>query len=546
MTHFVNDPASIVTDALDALVRTSSGSVVRLDGYPDVKVVLRQDTPAESVAVISGGGAGHEPAHTAFVGAGMLTAAVSGEIFASPSVPAVFAAIMGVTGPAGCLLVVKNYTGDRLNFGLAAEQARGHGKRVEIVVVGDDVALKDSAHPRGLAGTLLVHKVAGAAADAGKSLDDVAQAAREVAASVRTLGVSASGVDVPFRPPSRVFPTGRGELGLGIHGEPGLEQIDIDSSRTIVERLAAELDADLDDSPVALLINNLGGLSNLELGVLTSDLLTTSLGQRAELLVGPAALMTSLGMRGFSVTALPLTDAIRSGLAAPVGPGVAWPGVKRVGAVAVRELPRNVVRARRPASQNAPVRSMLLAACEALLSEAERLDALDKQVGDGDTGSTFASAARRVHAEVDQLPLADPADLLGELAQLVARSMGGSSGVLISIMLTAAGVAVQDGTPVVDALLRGVEAMQRYGAAERGDRTMLDAILPALDCLRATGDVAAAADAAAGGARATAESGHARAGRASYVPPEHLMGVPDPGAEAVAIVLKAMASASRR
>jgi dihydroxyacetone kinase len=250
-------------------------------------------------------------------------------------------------------------------------------------------------------------------------------------------------------------------------------------------------------------------------------------------------------MRGLSVTALPLTDAFRSGLVAPVGEGVAWPGVRRVGTVAVRELPRDAFRSRPPASQDSRVRAMLLAVCEALLSDAQRLDALDKQVGDGDTGSTFASAARRVHAEVDQLPLGDSAGLFGELAELVSRSMGGSSGVLISIMLTAASAAAQGGTPVVDALSRGVEAMQRYGGAKLGDRTMLDALLPALDSLRATGDIGAAADAAARGARATAELGSARAGRASYVPGEHLVGVPDPGAEAVATVLRAMAGASR-
>jgi dihydroxyacetone kinase len=541
MTHFVNDAASIVPDALDALVRTSRGELARLDGYPDVKVVLRHDAPTDRVALISGGGAGHEPAHAAFVGAGMLTAAVSGEIFASPSVPAIFAAIMSAAGPAGCLLVVKNYTGDRLNFGLAAEQARGHGRHVEMVVVGDDVALRQSSQPRGLAGTLLVQKIAGAAAEAGADLADVAHIAREVADSVRTLGVSASGVDVPFRPPSRVFPAGRGELGLGIHGEPGLEEIDIDGSRPIVERLCADLDAELDDAPVALLVNSLGGLSNLELGVLTNDLLKTGLGKRAEFLVGPAALMTSLGMRGFSLTALPLTDAFRSGLLAPVGDGVAWPGVKRITTVSVRALPRTDFASHAPASQNPRVRAMLLAAGEALLAEAERLDALDKRVGDGDTGSTFASAARRVRSDVDQLPLADSADLFSALAELVSRSMGGSSGVLLSIMFTAAASAIQAGAELVDALTRGVDAMQGYGGAQLGDRTMLDALVPALDALRATGDVAAAAEAAASGARASAEVGRTRSGRSAYVPPEHLVGVPDPGAEAVAVVLRALA-----
>ncbi len=159
--HFVNDPAALVPEALDGLIGGAGpGRLARLDGYPDIKVVLRADWDRadqgrDRVAVVSGGGAGHEPAHAGFVGPGLLTAAVSGEVFASPSVDAVLAALLAVTGEAGCLLVVKNYTGDRLNFGLAAERARAAGLRMEMVVVGDDIAIPDTPAPRGLAGTLL-------------------------------------------------------------------------------------------------------------------------------------------------------------------------------------------------------------------------------------------------------------------------------------------------------------------------------------------------------------------------------------------------------
>ncbi|RUX56589.1 dihydroxyacetone kinase, partial [Mesorhizobium sp. M7A.F.Ca.CA.002.09.1.1] len=162
MKHFFNRRETIVTEALDGLLRTiGSGDLARLDGYPEIKVVLRADWDKTKVSVVSGGGAGHEPSHAGFVGRGMLTAAVSGEIFASPSVEAVLAAIRAVTGPAGCLLIVKNYTGDRLNFGLAAEKARAEGFRVEMVIVADDIALPDITQPRGVAGTLFVHKISG-------------------------------------------------------------------------------------------------------------------------------------------------------------------------------------------------------------------------------------------------------------------------------------------------------------------------------------------------------------------------------------------------
>jgi dihydroxyacetone kinase len=545
MAHFVNTPSSMVTAALDALVRTSGGALARLDGYPEIKVVLRA-APArpDRVAVISGGGAGHEPAHAGFVGEGMLTAAVSGEIFASPGVAAVLAAIMAVTGEAGCLLVVKNYTGDRLNFGLAAERARAAGKHVEMVIVADDVALPGAAQPRGISGTLIVHKVAGAAAESGASLADVTAQARSAATAVRTIGVSLSGADIPFRAPARAFPPSGGELGLGIHGEPGAEMITVENSQAVVGRMSGLLEEALPASgPLAILLNNLGGVSGLELGVVTDDVLATPLGQRAELVLGPASLMTSLSMRGFSISAIPLDDPLRAALRAPVGATVAWPGVRAVSPLAVRELPPALVPARAAPSAEPLVRRRLEAACAAVLADRARLDALDAQVGDGDTGSTFAAAARRISDDLDALPLAEPAALCHELASLASLSMGGSSGVLISIMLTAAGAAMQDGRTLAASLTQGLDAMTNYGGARPGGRTMLDALAPAVEVLRDGGSLAAAAAAARRGADATAEVGVTASGRSAYVPAVHLLGVPDPGAEAVAVILGAMAAA---
>src|SRR5437016_9243567 len=178
MKRFLNARETIVTEAIDGLLSSSGGKLARLDGYPHVKVVVRRNWDKRKVAVVSGGGAGHEPAHAGFVGAGMLTGAVSGEIFASPSVDAVLACIMAVTGEPGCLLIVKNYTGDRLNFGLAAEKAKRLGYTVEMVIVADDVALPASLQPRGIAGTLFVHKIAGYLAESGHALAKVKQGAQ--------------------------------------------------------------------------------------------------------------------------------------------------------------------------------------------------------------------------------------------------------------------------------------------------------------------------------------------------------------------------------
>ena len=175
MPQFIDTRDAVVTQAIDGGLRTAPHTA-RLDGYPHIRVVVRTDFDRSKVALVSGGGSGHEPAHAGFVGAGMLTAAVCGDVFASPSVEAVLAGILAVTGKGdeggGCLLIVKNYTGDRLNFGLAAERAKALGRAVEMVVVADDVALPDIAQPRGVAGTLFVHKIAGALAESGASLDD--------------------------------------------------------------------------------------------------------------------------------------------------------------------------------------------------------------------------------------------------------------------------------------------------------------------------------------------------------------------------------------
>ena len=547
MTHFVNDASSIVTSALDALVRSSGGALTRLDGYPDIKVVRRSDVASERVAVIAGGGAGHEPAHAGFVGKGLLTAAVSGEIFASPSVEAVLAAIMSVTGSAGCLLVVKNYTGDRLNFGLAAERARAAGLEVTMVVVSDDVALQDSLHPRGLAGTLLVHKVAGALAESGASLGEVADVAGRAARSVRTLGVSVSGVDIPYRTPARSFAPDTAEIGLGIHGEPGLETIAVGRAKDLLSRVSATLEADLPAStPVALLVNNLGGVPALEMGVILDSLLETPLGQRAELIVGPAPLMTSLGMQGFSVSALPLDDTIRAALTAPAGPATAWQTARSASPVSSLPVPALGARRHAPPSDDPRIRALLTAVCAALIGGQRRLDELDARIGDGDTGSTFGAAARRVQSELDRLPMRDPGQLLRGLAELVSLSMGASSGVLISILLTAAGGAVERGAALPAALRVGAEAMQTYGGAGPGDRTMLDAILPAIAELEAGRPLASAAAAARAGADSTARIARATAGRAAYVPGDRLAGNPDPGAEAVAVILEALAAADEQ
>src|SRR5476649_2395047 len=228
MKKLINDVSTVVPDMLDGLAALNPG----LSLLQGTTIIVRADAEAVAargeIALISGGGSGHEPAHGGYVGPGMLSAAVAGEVFTSPSTDAVLDAIRAVAGPAGVLLIVKNYTGDRFNFGLAAEIARAEGIAVEMVIVADDVALSahgEHAGRRGLAGTVFLHKIAGAAAAEGRPLSEVAQIARDTAASLGTMGVALTPCTVPAAgKPGFELADDEIEWGLGIHGEHAVER----------------------------------------------------------------------------------------------------------------------------------------------------------------------------------------------------------------------------------------------------------------------------------------------------------------------------------
>jgi triose/dihydroxyacetone kinase / FAD-AMP lyase (cyclizing) len=539
MAHFIDARSTLVNDALDGLVAASGGRLARLDGDPDIRVVLRAARDPDTVAVVSGGGSGHEPAHAGFVGPGLLSAAVCGDVFASPSVDAVLAGILAVTGPAGCLLIIKNYAGDRLNFGLAAERARALGHRIETVVVSDDIALPDAKQPRGVAGTLFVHKVAGHAAEAGAPLERVAALARR-AAGAKSLGIAVSTCTIPGSPRSERLAEGQAELGLGIHGEPGVERITLPPAGELARLMAGRLsDTVAEADRLALLVNNLGSASALEMQVLTRAVLATDLGRRVRLLLGPAPLMTALDMHGASLSVLPLDDELEAALAEPV-PVPAWPGTVRIAPPVLRPVPEGLAGEAFTPSHDPLVAARITAVARALAAAEDKLNALDAKVGDGDAGTTFAGAARAVLAGLDRLPQADPAALCRALAERIGRAVGGSSGVLGSIFFAAAGSALAGGVGWAEALGQGVARVQDYGGARPGERTLLDALVPAVDALNG-GDLAAAASAARTGAEATARMERAGAGRSSYLSAGDLAGVQDPGAAGVAIAFAALA-----
>ncbi|MEL7164452.1 MAG: dihydroxyacetone kinase subunit DhaK [Pseudomonadota bacterium] len=534
MAQFINAKQDLVTEAIDGLLAASGGSLSRLDGYPHIKVVFRSDWNKSKVALVSGGGSGHEPAHAGFVGPGMLTAAVCGEVFASPSVEAVLAGILAVTGDQGCLLIVKNYTGDRLNFGLAAERARALGRKVEMVVVDDDIALPHLPQPRGVAGTLFVHKIAGAAAENGADLATVTAAAQSVIGKVASIGMSLDTCTVPGSQKEARIGEGKAELGLGIHGEPGIEQVDFTTAGTAMKTVVEKLKSHASGEVVAI-INNLGSTTSLEMSVLTHALTASGLPQY---LIGPAPLMTSLDMHGFSVSVMEVTADEKAALDQPV-PLAAWPGMSAVVEPPVVRLPDGLTPIEPIPSENARTRAIIENVANLLISSEGILNTLDAKSGDGDTGSTLATAARALKSSLDRMPLADLTQLFPALGNELSQTMGGSSGVILAIYFNATGDACANGASVQAALAEGLNRVSQVGGAKVGDRTMIDALAPALEALPKGMSNAAAA--ARMGANNTAAIHRAKAGRAAYVPEENLKGHNDPGAEAVALLFEALA-----
>ncbi|WP_029062705.1 dihydroxyacetone kinase subunit DhaK [Labrenzia sp. DG1229] len=538
MKQFINSKETLVTEAIDGALRTAGGRLARLDGYPHIKVVVRTDWDKSKVALVSGGGSGHEPSHAGFVGQGMLTAAVCGEVFASPSVDAVLAGILAVTGKAGCLVIVKNYTGDRLNFGLAVERARAFGLKVNMVIVDDDVALPDLPQARGVAGTLFVHKIAGALADQGADLETVTEAAGRVIAGAVSIGMSLDTCTIPGSPKEDRIKPGMAELGLGIHGEAGVEQVAFSNAKTAMAMVVDRLEPSLTPGPHVALLNNLGGTTPLEMSVLAEELTHSRIGGQIRWLVGPASMMTSLDMHGFSVSLLAVSKTEEALLQAPVAPWV-WPGCLALGPVSILPLPDGLSPIQPLPSNNDATRKFIEKCCNILIAAEADLNALDAKSGDGDTGSTLATASRALITALDRMPLADLTQLYRAIGLELSQTMGGSSGVLLAIFFAAAGDASSSGRNSIGALKAGLDRIMQVGGAKPGDRTMIDALMPALNALE--NGIEAAAREARQGADATSRITRARAGRASYVSEANLSGHNDPGAEAVARLLEQLA-----
>jgi dihydroxyacetone kinase len=566
MKKFINRPENAVEEMLEGLAVLHPG-LQRLPGH---KVMVRADVQEirdQQVAIISGGGSGHEPAHSGYIGAGMLSAGVAGEVFTSPDTDSIHAAIQAVAGKPGALLVVKNYTGDRLNFGLAAEMARSEGIPVEMIIVDDDVALKGNGSmtgARGLAGTIFVHKLVGAAASEGKSLAEVAAIGRAAIESLATMGVSFSaGTSPAVGKPSFELGEDEMELGLGIHGEPGVTRTRLQPANELAETLLREIVKQGNfggEKRVALMINNLGATTEMELAIVARHAapFVESQGFTVERIYA-GAFLSSLDMAGISISVLGINEAWLRWLDAPTT-APSWPNpLKQQAREAHGEWksksgPQTIVATIHGAQTETGRRTKraIEAACQALIEAEGQLTEMDRITGDGDLGVSMKRAGAAVKEAVESYPLDDVAETLKALGHTLRHELGGSSGPLYGVLFLRCGNVLQNsgGTRLPEwakAIEAGTQAISDLGGARAGDRTMLDALAPFVQSLKGAGNrspreaLPAAVEEAKRGAAATAQM-KPRLGRSSYLG-DRVLGHADPGATAIGIWLDAVTEA---
>ena len=572
--RLLSDTENLVQESLEGLC-IAAPHLRLLDGFPHFKVALdAEHNRHRHVALISGGGSGHEPAFAGYVGTGMLTAAVCGDIYAAPSAEAILSAIRSVTGDAGCLLLPINYTGDRLNFEKAQERARALGYCVETVLIDDDCAVVDtgSVGRRGLAGSVLLIKLVGALAQRGASLNALTAFAQKAVRNLGTMGIGLDTCALPGEPrsASRLQPD-EIELGLGIHGEPGVQKMQDVSLDSAVEKMVRSVTSYLPspfvkDSKVGVLVNNLGGMAVIDLNVIGKRTVQT-LREKCDLDVDfmlAGTFMTSVSVAGFSITLLKMEeeeenekyiDLLNASTAA-----VAWtpkhispfrPQPKIPLPFAAEE--EYVAEALTPLGSIH--RRCVEAVVDCMIAKEEILNDWDRQVGDGDCGSTLANACKAIRTDMDSAyPFNRAVSLLRAIGRSIGRASGGTSGSLYQTLLYSAADSMESTPEDMTGLARwvrafesGVEAVQKQGGAQTGDRTMIDALEPASRALSSSLDAGDTIAAALQKTRRAAEQGaestlgmFARRGRSTYVSAELYASTPDPGAKAVEFWISAL------
>ncbi|KAJ3889173.1 DAK1/DegV-like protein [Lentinula edodes] len=530
------------------------------------------------VSVISGGGAGHEPAHASYTGYGMLAASVSGEIFASPSAKQILSTIrlaayagedvhprrntitdrsaIHVPHRKDVLAIINNYTGDRLNFGLAIEKARAEGIRVDSVVVADDVSLLHSESsslvgPRGLAGNILVCKILGALAERGSSLENLKYAGDTIVSHLASIGVGLDHCHIPGNNSySATIGDDECEVGLGLHNEPGVHRMDIRDSVKLIDELIGKLlrsrgvvdggrDSFVQEGDITVLfVNNLGGMSQLEMGAIMTDILARlALSDIHPLRIYSSSFMTSLNAPGFSISLLNVSGVYRSSRPSAIYHSIdilgllddpteahSWVGLRRFWSSDGRKDLRSHHRATemvldlmsggsrtsktqddRPHAETTywqyadvspeRVKEGIIGACMAVLGEETLLTQYDTIVGDGDCGTTFSRGAKAILSSVEtqQLEVSklSPDQLIHRIGEIIEDNMGGTIGALFAIFFTAWSSAIKrmihpsttsvSSVRFMDTLSDALTSLSHHTSAKPGDRTIMDALYPLCD-----------------------------------------------------------------
>lgn len=563
MTRIFDDPANFADDALDGFAAVHENYVARVPGG----VVRATATPDGQVAVVIGGGSGHYPAFAGLVGAGLAAGAVCGNVFTSPSASQAHSVALTAHRGGGVLFSYGNYAGDVLHFDEAERRLRAEGVDTRTVICTDDVASappEDRDKRRGIAGDLVVFKIAGAAAERGLPLDDVERLATAANDRTRTLGVAFDGCTLPGES-STLFsvPEGMMSIGLGIHGEAGISDEPIpsahDLAQMLVERLFAEEPAG-GGNRIAVILNGLGSVKYEELFVLYRHV-AKLVAERDVVIVEPECgeLVTSLDMAGLSLTFVWLDDELE-----PLWCDAADTPAYRKGNLSPRE--RITVEAHQDTqaehteatqeSQHAALtaRRLIAVALGTVEGEAEYLGRLDSVAGDGDHGTGMVRGLRAADASAAscEAALLSVAELLVAAGHAWSDKAGGTSGALWGAALVAAGESFSgrnDFSPgtVVDAVEAGATAIQSLGKARPGDKTMVDSIVPFVESLREqvaaqvpVVDAVVAAAAVATQAAADTSSLRPQLGRARPLA-EKSLGHPDPGATSFGLIVNGIA-----
>lgn len=591
MKKIINTPESFVLEMCQGMVKAHP-ALAFVEKY---KVIKKKEIDTSKVTLISGGGSGHEPAHAGFVGKGMLDAAVCGDIFASPSQIQVYNALKLTASEKGTLMIVKNYSGDRMNFDNAAAMAKEEGLNVDAVYVADDIAVKDSLYTvgrRGVAGTILVHKIAGAKAEQGASLDEVKRVAQNVVDNVRSFGFALTSCTVPAAG-SPTFEIGEDEMefGVGIHGEPGRKREKILRADELASSIIPDLIEDLQlkkGEKIVLLVNGFGATPLQELYLFNNSATNVLEEQGIEIyktMVGNY--MTSIDMAGASLSILRLDDELISLLDAAVEtPALTWANTSSSRAQACEEAIDALAKVlgtvppkeknEKPATytkthekeektyqvQGKPVikdkintagmtvlvnkMADIIIAHEVDFCEADRN-------GDGDFGMSIAKGFNQLKKDWDTRDKSNIGTFLMSVSEIIMEYCGGASGPLWGSAFRYAGkaaqeaeeIGVQELAQILEAAVKGIQetGKRSFGkGAEVGDKTMIDALAPAADSLKNSAEngdsliqaMEKAAQAAVEGAEKTKEFS-ASLGRASNMG-DRSIGFPDAGAYGIGVI----------